>query len=392
MKRNIACLLLAALSIIILPLLFAQQDQNSQRPDPEIAALKKRISELENKLRTVENVEKMELAAKLADANAKLLNAEIDKFKRELKDANDEWLRTWSLWFIGIIAIVVTILCAIGASAWSRFKSKTDQLISDEVEKSLDGFKEAVEQVNLLQDQIRILGKEHAASVLEGSVHLPDSQGYSYSETVKALPEGGLLDLIADKTRGLNFRYKAAEVLFVRKNPKLVSPVLELLNLVVDSKVEWDKNLESEHHLRRLINFLGHLHTQETYEGLTKFLDRLLTEDTELKDLLLTWTVFSLVYVSSELNNGDSVSLLKTAIPYLNVELDEDQALNNLASYFDRFNESEGIKEILTHHASDEMPNVEAECLALLQKHDPDFVKKWQAEKETVNTENKESL
>ena len=71
MKRNIACLLLAALSIIILPLLFAQQDQNSQEPDPEIAALKKRISELESKLQIVENIEKMELAAKLADANAK---------------------------------------------------------------------------------------------------------------------------------------------------------------------------------------------------------------------------------------------------------------------------------------------------------------------------------
>ena len=77
-SRNTTCLLLAALSIIILPLLFAQQDQNLQRPDPEIAVLKKRISELENKLQTVENVEQIELMVKLAEANTKLANADID--------------------------------------------------------------------------------------------------------------------------------------------------------------------------------------------------------------------------------------------------------------------------------------------------------------------------
>ena len=402
MKRNIVCLLLAVLSIIILPPLFAQQDQNLRKPDPEIAALKQRISELESKLQTVENVEKMELAAKLADANAKLRNAEIDKFKRELKDTNNEWLRTWSLWFVGILGFLVVV---IGGAFWSWLRFRADQLIANSVETSLNGFKEAVGQVdilkdelkeavgqvNILQDQIRILEKEHAASVLEGSVHLTDSRGYLYSETIKALPDGGLLDLIADKTRGLNFRYKAAEVLSVRKNPKLVRPVLELLNSVVDSDVEWNKNLESEHLLRRLINFLGHLHTQETYEGLTKFINRLLTENSKYKDLFLTWTVFSLAYVSSGLNKGSSVSLLKTAIPYLNVELDEDQALKNLAAHFDRFNEPEGIKEILTHRAVDRMPEVENRCLELLKKHDPEFVEKRKAQKESTNTETEES-
>ena len=299
MKKFITYLSLTILFIIGITFSFAQQNQNTQKSDPEVEVLKKRISELESKLQTVESVEKMELAAKLADANAKLLNAEIDRFKRELKDANDEWLRTWSLWFVGITGFLVLI---VGGAFWFWVRS----LIADRVEKSLNGFKEAVDQVNvlknelkeavgqvnILQDQIRILEKEHAASVLEGSVHLPDSRGQLYSETIKALPDGGLLDLIADKTRGLDFRYKAAEVLAVRKNPKLVQPVLELLNSVVDSNIEWDKNIESEHLLRRLINFLGQLHTEESYAGLTKFINRLLTEDSKYKDLFLNGQCF----------------------------------------------------------------------------------------------------
>ena len=398
MKKFITYLSLTILFIIGITFSFAQQNQNTQKSDPEVEVLKKRISELESKLQTVESVEKMELAAKLADANAKLLNAEIDRFKRELKDANDEWLRTWSLWFVGITGFLVLI---VGGAFWFWVRS----LIADRVEKSLNGFKEAVDQVNvlknelkeavgqvnILQDQIRILEKEHAASVLEGSVHLPDSRGQLYSETIKALPDGGLLDLIADKTRGLDFRYKAAEVLAVRKNPKLVQPVLELLNSVVDSNIEWDKNIESEHLLRRLINFLGQLHTEESYAGLTKFINRLLTEDSKYKDLFLTWTVFSLAYVSSALSKGDSVSIIRKTISDLDVSSYEEQALKNLVEHFDRFNEPEGIKEILTHHAANRMPEVETRCLELLQKHHPDFVNEWEAQKESANTQTEES-
>ena len=69
----------------------------------------------------------------------------------------------------------------------------------------------------------------------------------------------------------------------------------------------------------------------------------------------------------------------------------EDQALKDLAEYFDRFNEPEGIKEILTNNLADNMPDVEDKCLELLQKHDPDFVREWQAQKETAKTQNEES-
>lgn len=69
----------------------AQQNQNVPKTNKDFEALQKRISELEGKLQTVENVEKMELAAKLAEANAKLINADIEKLKLELKDSNQKW-------------------------------------------------------------------------------------------------------------------------------------------------------------------------------------------------------------------------------------------------------------------------------------------------------------
>ena len=222
MKRNVAYLLLVVLSATMLPLLFGQQNQNAQKPDPEIEALKNRISELESKLQTVENIEKMELATKL-------LNAEIDKYRRELKDANDEWLKSWSLWFLTIIGIFAAILIGVSYVFWYWLRSRADQLIADEVEKNLDGFKEAVAQVNILTDQIRILEKEHAASVLENFVHSYIGDELSHPEQIKALHEEVLLQLFDDGTRWLAIRYKAAEVLVARKSARFVSPALKIL-------------------------------------------------------------------------------------------------------------------------------------------------------------------
>ena len=402
MKKFITYLSLTILFIIGITFSFAQQNQNTQKSDPEVEVLKKRISELESKLQTVENVEKMELAAKLADANAKLLNAEIDRFKRELKDANDEWLRTWSLWFVGITGFLVLI---VGGAFWFWLRSRADQLIANSVEKSLNGFKEAVDQVNvlknelkeavgqvnILQDQIRILEREHAASVLEGSVHIPDSQGRLYSETINALPDGGLLDLIADKTRGLDFRYKAAEVLAVRENPKVVFPVLKLLNSIVDSQVNWDNGNILEWYSRNLVDFLGQFHTQEVYEGLMKFLNRLLTEDPKYKERFLTRTVFSLARISVGLHKSGSISILRGVVTDLKELCYPDDTLRILAECFDKFDEPEGIKEILKNGLTNMMPEVETQCLELLQKHDPEFVNEWRAQKAAANTPDEES-
>ena len=122
---------------------------------------------------------------------------------------------------------------------------------------------------------------------------------------------------MGDKGRIQTIRYKAAEILAARKSPRLVSPVLEHLNSIVDADADLD--FETENILRSLTNYLGGIHTKETYEGLTKFLNRLLTENPKHKELFITATAFSLAMVSIKLNLGNSVSMLKLAIPQLNV-------------------------------------------------------------------------
>ena len=400
MKKFITYLLLVlSLAIMTIPSL-AEQNHNTLQQ--EVEALQNRVSELEGKLQTVENVEKMELAAKLAEAeaklaeaNAKLLNADIDKYKRGLKDENDEWLRTWSSWFLGIfwgiVTIVVTILCTIGAVLWSRFKSKTDQLIAGEVGKSLNEFEEAVGQVKIQQGQIKILEKEHAVSVLNAHMGGRFNDENPYPEQINILPESALLDIFNDETYYLGFRCWAAEVLASKESTLLVSPLLEFLNSAVDSDEYNETYVSTKRDLRRLASFLCVIHTQETYEGLNKFLNRLLTENPRHKDLFLTWTVFSLAYVGNELDKKDSVSMIRKTISDLNVLPQDEDALNNLVEYFNKFQEPEGIKEILTNGLTDGMPDLEKQCLELLQEHDPDFVNEWKAQKEDTNTESEES-
>ena len=402
MKKFITYLSLTILFIIGITFSFAQQSQNTQKPNPEIEVLKKRISELESKLQTVENIEKMELAAKLldteaklADSNAKLANAEFGKFERDLRDSNDGWLMKWNGFFIGVLAVI-------GVALWFSVKS----LIADRVGKSLNGFKaslaqvdtlknelkEAMSQVDMLADQVRILKKEQAISVLSGLVNLYDPKEQNDYEETSPIQSETLLDVFVDKTRNLGLRYKAGEVLSAREIPQFVSPLLEFLNSVINSEFDWKDILHTESRLLDFVKFLGYIHTQEVYKGLTGFLDRLLsTEDVELKELLLTQTVFSLARVSGELNEQYPLSTLITVIPDLKIPQDTPELLSDLVEYFNTFNKPEGIKEILTHHAADRMPEVETRCLELLQKYDPDFVKEWQAQKATANTENEES-
>ena len=416
MKRNIAFFLLTALFIMILPLLFAQRDQNLQRPDPEIAALKKRVLELENKLQTVENVEKMELLTKLAEANAKLTNAEFSKFQNELRESNNEWLKSWSLWFLTIIGIFVAILLGVGAVFWFWLRSRADQLIADSVEKSLNGFKDAVKQVDILKNQIkeaqaqldplknqiRVLEKENAISVLRlrGSYH--PSPTYSYPEKINALPEETLLDVFGDEMCDLFIRGRAATVLTYRQSTRLLSPLLELLNSLLDSVIdkeidsvidkEWD--WETKGGMEALVRCLEYIPVQETYEELIKFLDRLLSiEDSKDRNWLVTYTVRSLDQVIRELNKNESIPPLRRAIPYL--QSTSTQEVKNLAQYFDKIKEPEVIKEILIHAnisgMKDNVRDSENYLLELLKEHDPDFVRDWEAQKEMTNAETEES-
>ena len=65
------------------PLLPAQQNQNgTQSQILKLKPSKNGFWNSKNNFRAVENVEKMDLQAKLAEANTKLANAEFGKFER----------------------------------------------------------------------------------------------------------------------------------------------------------------------------------------------------------------------------------------------------------------------------------------------------------------------
>ena len=85
------------------------------------------------------------------------------KFERELRDSNDQWLRNWSL-------LLLAILSVFGVGLWSLFKSKVDQLIADTVEKSLNGFKEAVAQVGALKNELE--GAVAQVNILQGQIRI----------------------------------------------------------------------------------------------------------------------------------------------------------------------------------------------------------------------------
>ena len=307
---------------VIPSLLPAQQNQTPQQLAQEIKALKSKVSELEEQLKIVENVEKMELQAqlaeanaKLADANAKLVNTEFGKFKRELRLDNEERMERWSHWFFGILAFIAAIS---GAAIWFSLKS----LISDRVEKNLNGFKEGLEEVGTLKNEIgvlknqqRVLEREHTTATLEDFFY--DSLWYekNHPEQIKGLREEALLDVFGDKGRIQEIRYKAMEVLIARKSPRSVPPILELINSVLDSGADLDVKIESI--LRNFINFLGQIHTSAAHQGLRKFLNRLLTESPKHKDSFLMETVLAFGCAAIELNMRDSVSILRSAMPHL---------------------------------------------------------------------------
>ena len=105
--------------------------------------------------------------------------------------------------------------------------------------------------------------------------HEPD-----YREQTALLPTEAILQVLSDKTRDLQLRHEAAKVLVDRKSSGLVSPVLELLNSFIDDS---DIPYGMEGWVRDFVNFVGQMHTEEAYQGLKKFLNRLLNDDTGFK-------------------------------------------------------------------------------------------------------------
>lgn len=227
--------------------------------------------------------------------------------------------------------------------------------------------------------------KEHELSLLEDAIRR------SYFQALEPFGFGKevILEILGfgSETRPLATKDEDTEGSTDRKFAQLAAPALAYLYSMADLNLDNERDSYTTYYLLRLVNFVGRIYTDEAYHGLTKLLNRLLTENLNLKHLLLTQTVFSLAEVSVGLDREDSVSILKAAVPQLQ---DPDHNLGVLADYFHRFNEPDGIKDILTNGLTDRMPEVETRCLELLQKYDPDFVEKWRVEKETANTQNKE--
>ena len=212
----------------------------------------------------------------------------------------------------------------------------------------------------------------------------PEQNKARREEALKELREEPLSKIFANEKYHLAIRHRAAEIL-ARKSSPLVTPIFQLLNSTLDSDASIDS--ETGHRLRKFVHLLGSIHTQDTYQGLKLFLNRLLTEDPKHKDLFLTWTVFSLGWVSVKLDMRDSRHILKASISDMkNLQL-EHKALRDLARHFDILDEPAGIKEILINHATSGMPDVKNKCLELLQKHDPEFVKEQRAKETTDNSE-----
>ena len=375
MKINIVYLLLIALLGITVSASVAQQNQNVPKTVTEVEALKIQLQTVENEKMEIET-KLAEAQAKHAEANAKLINTEFGKLKLELKDYNQQWLITW-------IVVFFAFLSAGGIALWRRLIKNMDDLIEDRIEDSLNGFKKAVEQVKILE-------KEHAVSVLDFYDIGYPTELEQRAEAIKALSGDMLLDIFSDKTRDLGIRWAAADVLVAMKSARLVSPMLTFLNSIVISNI--DTNIYHARFCDPHIywDWLSRFCNEKTYQGLKDFLNRLIKEDSENKDSFLTWTVFLLAQVSLELDLRDSDEMLREVIPDLK-ELEQDEVeLITLAKYFDKFNEPEGIKEILTNGLTDNMPDVEKQCLELLQEHDPDFVNEWKAQKEDTNTESED--
>ena len=380
MKFNFLYLILGVLFGIFVFFLFMQKEHNTKELVSQIDSVKERLTVLEIPPQTGEDAEKIKLATQLADANTKLINAGFGKFERELRDSNYEWMWKWTGFFVGIIAVI-------GVALWFVVKS----MIADRVEERLNGFKEAVDKVSILEGQIKILEKEHAISLLE-DVNIPRLiELERYPRQTKALREEVLLEVFSDKTCDLGIRWTAVNVLGARKSPRLVSPVLNYLNSVVDSDIDWGISRATDRYPYLFLSRLSDIHNEETYQGLKNFLNRMIKENPKNKNIFLPWTVFSLAHLGIELDIKDSIDMLREVIPDLK-EIEQDEIeLITLAKYFDKFKEHEGIKEILTNDLTEGMPDVETRCLELLPKRYSNFVKDWKEKKETTNTESEES-
>ena len=252
-----------------------------------------------------------------------------------------------------------------------------------------EAFRELKKAWELMRDRLREREKHHAAFVLEFLKNDRIIYEYGCPPQIDALSEQALLDVFADEASSLTVKYRAALILLeLKKCTRFVPIYMEFLNFIVNAELDMedlDTYLEVEHF--ELLFF--DLTTIGAYEEVKDFVNYLLTENPRHKNLFMYLAVMSLIDLSLGLNREDAIPILKSIIS--SIEDFSSCTLIGMAEYFEKFKDVAGIKAILTKHLTDETPDVETKCLALLQKHDPEFVKKWNAEKQNANTQNEES-
>ncbi|RKU08620.1 hypothetical protein C6503_22775 [Candidatus Poribacteria bacterium] len=231
-----------------------------------------------------------------------------------------------------------------------------------------------------MKNQIdEILEEEQAAAMLENIRDYVSENG-AYAAKIKAISEETLLQIFESKKYSIKTKYGAVEMLVEQNSTRIVAPLLQFLNSFFNFELDSEDDLpETAIHLSSFATYLGYIPTLETYEGLKKFLNRLLAENPGHKQIFLNNIIISLARVSIKLSMMDAIPLLRAAISYIAYPPDTND-LRIMIGYFDDLNDPESIKKILTEHVRIGMGDIEYKCLNLLQKYDPDFVKQWQVE------------
>lgn len=252
-----------------------------------------------------------------------------------------------------------------------------------------EAFRQLKTAWELMRDWLRKREKHHAAFVLEFLKNNRIIYEYGRPPQIDDLSEQALLDVFSDETSSLTVKYRAALILLTLKECTRFVPIyMEFLNFIVNAELDME-DLETWLEVNNFSFLFLDLTTMGAYEEVKDFTNYLLTENPRHKNQFIYFAVMSLTELSLKLNRKDAIPILKSAIFY--IEYLSSDTLIGMAEHFEKFKDVAGIKEILTKHLTDETPDVEARCLALLQRHDPEFVEEWKSKKEAANTQNEES-
>ena len=237
-------------------------------------------------------------------------------------------------------------------------------------------------------DSFRSLRKKRVASILENFTRGEFCLECFFPRKTEALPEQALLDVFCDGMSTLKLKYRAASTLIDKKSTRFVPIILEFVNYIVDADLNIQEDSETAEYITEFQYLIGRLTTPDAYEGIKKFLNRLLTEDLKHHDIFIDGAIIALTNISHRLNRRDEIPLIKSAL--FHFIYPPNEGLISVAENFGAMNEPSLLKYILTEHVTNEMPDVEEVCLELLEELDPEFVKEWKVRKETPNTQTEE--